>query len=102
MCISKKGKVKYLTGTKISALFKNITKFIYPNILQRELSQFSAYMIRVTAAVLLQIDEEPAHFIKMRLRWESDTYRLYIPNTSGVAMKHLDANIPSETRFSLL
>ena len=50
-------------------------------------------MIRVSAAVLLQIAEKPSHFIKMRLRWESDTYRMYLRNTSVVAMKHLEANV---------
>ena len=44
-------------------------------------------MIRVSAAVLLQIADKPEHFIKMRLRWESDTYRLYLRNTSIIAME---------------
>ena len=88
-----RGKVRYLTGSKISALFKDIAKFIYPNITKKDLSQFSAHMIRVSAAVLLQVADKPEHFIKMRLRWESDTYRLYLRNTSIIAMKHLEANV---------
>ena len=29
----------------------------------------------------------------MRLHWESNTYRLYLRNTSIIAMKHLEANV---------
>ena len=86
-------KVRYLTGAKISALFKDIAKFIYPNITKQDLSQFSAHMIRVFAAVLLQIADKPEHFINMRLCWESDTYCLYLHNTSIIAIKHLEANV---------
>ena len=50
-------------------------------------------MIRVSAAVLLQIADKPRHFIIMCLRWESDTYQLYLHNLSIIAMKHLEANI---------
>ena len=59
-----KGKVRYITGSKISALFKDIAKFIYPNITKKDLSQFSAHMIRVSAGVLLQVADMPEHFIK--------------------------------------
>ena len=85
--------VKYITGSKIALLFKSIAMDIYPDITKAELSKFSAHMIRVSAAVLLQIAEKPAHFIKMRLRWESETYRMYLRNTSVIAMKHLEANV---------
>ena len=88
-----KGKVKYLTDTKIYALFKDIAKFIYPNILKHAPLQCVSNMIRVNAAVLLQVDEKPAHFIKMCLHWESDTYRLYMRDNYGAAMKHLKANV---------
>ena len=50
-------------------------------------------MIRVSAAVLLQIAEKPAHFIKIRLHWESNTYRIYLRNTSAIAMEFLEANV---------
>ena len=85
--------VKYITGARIGTLFKDIAKHIYPDITKAELLKFSAHMIRVSAAVLLQVAEKPAHFIKIRLRWESDTYRDYLRNTSVVALKHLEANV---------
>ena len=88
-----KGKVRYITGSKISALFKEIAKFIYPNISKRDLSQFLAHIIRVSAVVLLQIADKPECFIKMRLHRESDTYQLYFCNSYIIAVKHLEANV---------
>ena len=72
--------------------------------MQEELFQFLAYVTRVSAVDPLQITEKPAHFIKIRLLWESDTYCLYLRNTSIVAMKHLEANVTatlSEKAYNL-
>ena len=49
-------------------------------------------MIRVSACVILQVADKKADFIKMRLRWESDSYRVYLRNTSLLAMRHLEAS----------
>lgn len=86
-----KGAVKFITGSRISKLFKEIAQSVYPDITPTELSKFSAHMIRVSAAVLLQMADKPEHFIKTRLRWEGDSYKLYLRNTSVSARQHLQA-----------
>ena len=40
---------------------------------------------------LSKIDKK-ADFIKMRLRWESDSYLVYLRNTSLLAMRHLETS----------
>ena len=99
-----KGKVGYITGSEIFVLFKEIAKFTYPTISKQDLLQFLAHMISVSAMVLLQIADKPDHFIKIRLRWESNTYHLYLRNIYIVAMKHLEANVTatlSEKAYNL-
>ena len=48
-----KGHIKFITGDRISKLFKSIARNVYPDVSKKELSQYSAHMIRVSAAVLL-------------------------------------------------
>lgn len=48
-----KGMWVYITGNKISELYHEIAKAIYPDITDEELAKFSAHSIRVMAAVLL-------------------------------------------------
>ena len=93
---NEKNKIRYITGSKIRDLFRAIAKAVYPDITKAELSKFSAHMIRVTACVILQIADKPAHFIKTRLRWEGDSYKTYLRNTSVLAYRHLDANKESD------
>ncbi len=93
---NKHGRRVFITGTTIAQLFKSIARNVYPDITSQELSQFSAHMIRVSAAVLLQIADKPADYIKLRLRWEGDSYRVYLRNTSVLAYQHLKANIAED------
>ena len=86
-----KGRVKFITGDCVSKLFKSIARNIYPDMSKKELSQHSAHMIRVTAAVLLQISDKGGDFIRSRLRWESKAYHDYLRNTDIMAHKHVEA-----------
>ena len=83
---------RFITGARIITLFHTIAKEVYPDISKKEMSKFSSHAIRVTAAVLLQIADKPGHFIQQRLRWEGDSYRLYLRNTSVLAQSHLQAH----------
>lgn len=79
---NERGDIRFLTGNKISKLFKKIAARAYEDITDAELKQYSAHMIRVSACVILQVADKPADFIKSRLRWESDAYRVYLRDTS--------------------
>ena len=84
----KNGKRCYITGSKISILFKLIAKTIYPDMSDKDLGKFSAHMIRVTAAVLLQAAGKAELFIQTRLCWESDAYKVYLRDTDILARQH--------------
>ncbi len=50
---TKKGKVIYLTGSKIAELLRKAIKEVRPNITPDELKRYSAHSLRVWACVLL-------------------------------------------------
>ena len=50
-------------------------------------------MIRVTAVCILQGYSEPDHVIKSRLRWEGDSYKVYLCDTDVMAMIHAHATL---------
>jgi hypothetical protein len=79
---------RFLTGSKIRTYFQAVARHVYPDISDEELSKFSAHMIRVSAAVLLQVSGQPGHFIQKRLRWEGDSYRVYLRNSDALAKLH--------------
>ena len=86
---------KYITGARITKLFQSIAKWLYPDITAKELSQYSSHMLRVTAAVLLQIAGKNSDFIQLRLRWEGDSYKMYLRDNAVMAHRHLVASVDS-------
>lgn len=66
---TKKRSRVFITGPKISDLFKSVASEAYPDITPDELRRFSAHAIRVSAAVILQIAGKEKDFIQSRLRW---------------------------------
>ena len=94
-----KGRMKYITGRKISAYFKDVAQIVYPGIQKEGLSQFSSHMWRVTAAVLLQQAGKDADYTKMRLRWAGESYSLYLRNTAILAKQHLAAVSAQDAHF---
>ena len=88
---SKKGLVKYITGSKISAYYASVARKVHPTMPEEEIKRFTPHSIRVTAAVLLSQAGKKAHYIKIRLRWLGDSYQLYLRNTDGIASQHTDS-----------
>ena len=97
------GKKKYLTGSKIAKLLQTFARTVHPNMTREEISRFSLHSGRVWAVVLLDEAGMSPEFIKCRLRYLSDAYRLYLRDTSVIQSKHTDAlNKDSEDIIKLL
>ena len=58
---------------------------------REEISRFSLQSGRVWAVVLLDEAGMPPEFIKCRLRYLSNAYRLYLCDTSVIQSKHTNA-----------
>ncbi len=88
---TKKGKVIYLTGNKISKLFRKAIKKVHPNTTPDDLNQYSTHSLRVLACVLLDKAGKLPDYIKKRLRWLGDSFRMYQRDTAIIQHQHVDA-----------
>jgi len=97
--LNHQGVVKYLTGSKIAELLQSIAKTCHPDLTKEEISRFSSHSGRVWAVVLLDEAGMNPDFIKSRLRWLGDSYRLYLRDTAVLQMKHIAALEQSSFNF---
>jgi len=64
------------------------------------LLMFSSHSGRVWALVLLDEAGMTPDFMKLRLRWIGDSYRLYLRDTSILQQKHIEALKRTPTKYS--
>jgi hypothetical protein len=88
---TKKGKVIYLTGNKIAELLRKAIKKVRPDTTPDELKHYSADSLRVWACVLLNEAGKLPDYIKKRLRWLDDSFRMYLRDTAIIQHQHVDA-----------
>ncbi len=88
---TKKGKVIYLTGNKIAELLQKAVKEVRPDTTSDELKQYSAHSLRVWACVLLDKAGKLPDYIKKRLCWLGDSFRMYLRDTVIIQHQHVDA-----------
>ncbi len=81
----------YLTGAKVKSLIHRAIDIVNPNMSQQERQKYSAHSLRVWACVLLDQAKKPPSFIKQRLRWQGESYRLYLRDTLHQSQSHRDA-----------
>ena len=87
----KKGNSIYLMGNKIAELLRKAVKSVQPDTTSEELRQYSAHSLRIWACVLLNKAGKPPNYIKKRLRWLDDSFRMYLRDTLTIQLQHVDA-----------
>ena len=87
---SKRGKILYLTGNKIAELLRAAVREIRPDTSKEELKRYSAHSLRVWACVLLDEAGKSPEYIKKRLRWLGDSFRMYLQDTLVIQHQHVD------------
>jgi nitrate reductase alpha subunit len=85
---TKKGKVIYLTGNKIAKLLRKAVKKVCPT--PDKLKQYFAHSLRVWACVLLNKSGKPPDYIKKRLCWLGDSFRMYLRDTAIIQHQHVN------------
>jgi hypothetical protein len=88
---TKKGKVIYLTGNNIAELLRKAVKEVRPDTTPDKLKRYSAHSLRVWACVLLDEVGKSPDYIKKRLRWLGDSFRMYLRDTAIIQHQHVDA-----------
>ena len=86
-----KQKTRYLTAGKIADVLRKAVKLVKPDIDADEIKKYSAHSIRVWACVLLSEAGKSPDFIKSRLRWLGESYRMYLRDTKIMNEQHLEA-----------
>lgn len=90
LCVyrSESGTVQYLTGTSITAYYRYVTKLVFPAVSVADLHLISTHSLRVTACVLLHEAGMDGSYIKLRLRWKSDCFEMYLRNSNRITLRH--------------
>ncbi len=88
---TKKGKSIYLTGNKIAELLWKAVKSVRPDTTSEDLKRYSAHSLRVWACVLLDEAGKPPDYIKKRLCWLGDSFRMYLQDTLAIQLQLVNA-----------
>ena len=88
---NEKKEVKYLTGQAFTEFVRHQIKKTFPMIPDEELKLYSTHSLRVTAANLLHEAGKDGSYIKLRCRWKSDCYEIYLRNTAKIRQQHAEA-----------
>ena len=66
-------------------------KIAFPMISEEELRLYSTHALYVTAANLLHEVGKDGSYIKLRCRWKSDCYEIYLHNSAKIRRQHAEA-----------
>jgi hypothetical protein len=88
---TKKGKVIYLTGNKIAELLWKAIKEVQPDTTPDKLKRYFTHSLRVWGCVLLDEAGKLPDYIKRRLCWLGDSFRMYLRDTAIIQHQHVDA-----------
>ena len=96
------GHKTYLTGTDITKYYRFIAQLVMPSITGAELKLISTHSLRVYACVILSEAGKQGPYIKLRLRWLSNCFEVYLRNTTIIAVQHGEAHSELHERLSQL
>ena len=82
------GHSQYIDDKHVEQLLRTLASQVYNITNNQDLSRFTCHSIRVGACVLLHEANSNSDFIKFRLRWNSDSYLMYLRNTPKLAQQH--------------
>ena len=87
----KKIQINYITDVDIKNILQESAKHVYKMTSKEDLDKFTSHSIRVMACVILHSQNMSSEDIKFRLRWRSDSFRMYLRNIIEIAERHKNA-----------
>ena len=99
---NKNGEVKYVTHQKVTEIIRKAVNKVSPDMSKDTLLKYSCHSIRVWACVCLDEAGKPPDFIKKRLRWMGESYRVYLRDTNKINEQHKDALMASSQSTMVL
>ena len=80
--------MQLVTHSKVTEIMRKAVKTVYPGISKKDLAMYSCHSIRVWACVCLDKADMSPDFIKKRLRWMGEFYRVYLRDTTKINELH--------------
>jgi hypothetical protein len=88
--IRQKGQGNLTLLEKNTKLLRKAIKKTRPDTTPNELKQYFAHSLQVWACVLLDEAGKLPDYIKKRLRWLGDSFRMYLRGTAIIQHQHVD------------
>lgn len=88
---NKSGNTRYLTTSKIEEVLRGAARIAHPDWSKERVNRLSTHSGRVWALVLLSEAGMDPDFMKSRLRWLGESYRLYLRDTAEINKMHDEA-----------
>jgi len=85
---AKHNTVKYITNVNVEKHLREIAISTYDLTEKEDIQRYTCHSLRVGACVLLHAANSVPETIKVRLRWRSDAYRMYLRDTTQLAHAH--------------
>lgn len=90
--IARQGKtVFFLTDNHISDSLQTAARIVHKIKCKKKLSKYSSHSWRVMACVILYAAHKPTEFIKSRLRWKSECFKMYLRHIQVLGKLHNEA-----------
>jgi hypothetical protein len=77
-------------GNKIAKILQKALKEVWLDTTPDILKWYSAHSLRVWACVLLDKAGKSPDYIKKRLHWLGDSFRMYLRDTAIIQHQHVD------------
>ena len=87
----KTGTIKLITNKHVETFLQQLARYVYNITKKEDLARFTSHSIRVGACVVLHENNCTSEFIKVRLRWRSDAFLMYLRSTVKLASLHNEA-----------
>lgn len=84
-------KKKYVTGDRYTEYIRSVIRQLFPHIPEEDIKLLSTHSLRVTACTLLHEAGKDGTYIKLRLRWKSNCFEIYLRNTAEITRQHAEA-----------
>ena len=84
-------KIAYIDDIHIRTVLQEAAGAVHNVTKKEELQRFTSHSIRVGACVLLHSQNISTEDIKFRLRWRSNSFKMYLRNTIPLAEMHKNA-----------
>ena len=82
------GKCRYINNIHVEKRLQYLATVTYDLTDKDDIARYTCHSLRVGACVLLHTSNATADTIKLRLRWKSDSYQMYLRDTVKLANSH--------------